>query len=86
MCAGAIVQARIPKVYAGAESPKSGCAGTILNILENNEFNHQVEYDSGLLAEDCRNLLKKFFVELRKRNKAEKEELRALQTAMTESN
>lgn len=74
MCAGAIVQARIPVVFAGADSPKSGCAGTVLNILENNEFNHQVEYSSGLLEEECKALLKKFFVELRKRNKQEKED------------
>jgi len=78
MCAGAIVQARIPTVFAGADSPKAGCAGTILNILENNEFNHQVEYSSGLLACECQALLKKFFVELRKRNKQEKEEAKLL--------
>lgn len=72
MCAGAIVQARIPTVYAGASSPKAGCAGTVLNILDNNEFNHQVEYSCGLLENDCTALLKKFFVELRERNRAEK--------------
>ena len=60
MCAGAIVQARIPRVCAGASSPKAGCAGSILNILENNEFNHQVEYGSGLLEEECQGLLKRF--------------------------
>ena len=72
MCAGAIVQARIPTVYAGASSPKAGCAGSILDILTNNEFNHQVEYDQGLLEKECSDLLKKFFVELRVRNKEEK--------------
>lgn len=72
MCAGAIVQARIPTVCAGAISPKAGCAGSILDILTNNEFNHQVDYRQGLLEEECSNLLKKFFVELRIRNKEEK--------------
>ena len=72
MCAGAIVQARIPTVYAGASSPKAGCAGSVLDILTNNEFNHQVEYEQGLLEKECSDLLKKFFVELRVRNKEEK--------------
>ncbi len=72
MCAGAIVQSRIPVVFAGASSPKAGCAGSILDVLTNNEFNHQVEYDQGLLEKDCSALLKKFFVELRVRNKEEK--------------
>ncbi len=72
MCAGAIVQARIPKVFAGASSPKAGCAGSILDILTNNEFNHQVDYDQGLLEAECARLLKRFFVDLRARNKEEK--------------
>ena len=72
MCAGAIVQARIPRVIAGAASPKAGCAGSILNILNNNEFNHQVMYEQGLLEDRCTALLQKFFVELRDRNKKEK--------------
>lgn len=73
MCAGAIVQARIPQVIMAAESPKSGCGGTILDILNNPEFNHQVEVKRGVLKEECQKLLKEFFVELRIRNKAEKE-------------
>lgn len=76
MCAGAIVQARIPTVYAGAASPKAGCAGSILNILENNEFNHQVDYAQGLMNDECADLLKLFFTQLRKRNKAQKEAMR----------
>ena len=84
MCAGAIVQARIPTVFAGAVSPKAGCAGSILNILENNEFNHQVDYCAGLLEEECQSLLKKFFVELRKRNKIEKQEKRELESSNNE--
>lgn len=83
MCAGAIVQARIPTVFSGASSPKAGCAGSILDILTNNEFNHQVEYDQGLLEKECADLLKKFFVELRIRNKEEKRARQELTDQMT---
>ena len=76
MCAGAIVQARIPRVFAGASSPKAGCAGSVLNILENNDFNHQVDYSAGLLEEECQAILKRFFTQLRIRNKQEREEAR----------
>ena len=73
MCAGAIVQARIPTVYMGCMNPKAGCAGSILNILNMPEFNHQVEAHSGILEEECSRMLKNFFKELRLRLKAEKE-------------
>lgn len=73
MCAGAIVQARIPQVVIGCMNPKAGCAGSILNILEMPEFNHQVQVTRGVLEEACSALLKSFFSELRIRNKAEKE-------------
>lgn len=73
MCAGAIVQARIPQVVMGCMNPKAGCAGSILNILEMPEFNHQVHVTRGVLEEECSELLKSFFSELRIRNKAEKE-------------
>ena len=53
MCAGAIVQARIPKVVIGAMNPKAGCAGSVLNILQIDEFNHQVEIERGILEEEC---------------------------------
>lgn len=74
MCAGAIVQARIPEVVMGCMSAKAGCAGSVLNILENPSFNHQVSVTRGVMEEECSDLLKKFFVELRERNKLEKEE------------
>ncbi|MCM1112066.1 MAG: tRNA adenosine(34) deaminase TadA [Muribaculum sp.] len=77
MCAGAIVQARIPEVVMGCMNPKAGCAGSILNILENPQFNHQVRVTRGVLEEDCRRLLKSFFAKLRERNRAEKEARRA---------
>ncbi|WP_051197591.1 tRNA adenosine(34) deaminase TadA [Butyrivibrio sp. MB2005] len=77
MCAGAIVQSRIPRVVMGALSPKAGSGGTVINILDNPEFNHQVEITKGVLEEDCSAILKEFFTELRKRNKAEKEAKKA---------
>lgn len=73
MCAGAIVQARIPEVVMGCMNPKAGCAGSILNILEMPEFNHQVAVTRGILEEECSEMLKTFFAELRVRNKAEKD-------------
>jgi len=69
MCAGACVQARIDRVVIGCMSPKSGCAGSILNILQREEFNHQVEITNGILEEECSGLLTKFFSELRLRLK-----------------
>lgn len=76
MCAGAIVQARIPRVVMACMNPKAGCAGSILNILEMPEFNHQVEAVRGVMEEECAVLLKTFFKELRIRNKLEKTEER----------
>jgi tRNA(adenine34) deaminase len=69
MCAGAIVQARIPKVVMGCMNPKAGCAGSILNILNVPEFNHQVDTIKGVLEEECSNMLKVFFKDLRIKNK-----------------
>lgn len=73
MCSGAIVQARIPKTVIGCMNPKAGCAGSVLNILQMTEFNHQVEIVKGVLEEECSQMLTQFFKELRIRNKAEKE-------------
>lgn len=74
MCAGAIVQARIPEVIMAASNPKAGCAGSVMDILNNPDFNHQVSVKKGILQEECSALLKDFFRELRIRNKAEKEQ------------
>ena len=73
MCAGAIVQSRIPRVVIGCMNPKAGCAGSVLNILQVKEFNHQAEIESGVLGEECSELMKQFFRELRdkKRNRFE---------------
>lgn len=72
MCSGAIVQARIPQVVIGCMNPKAGCAGSILNLLEMPEFNHQVQVERGVLEEECSVILKQFFKDLRIRNKLEK--------------
>lgn len=72
MCAGAIVQARITRVVMGTMNPKAGCGGSILNILEMPQFNHQVQVTRGVLEEECTQMLTSFFKELRVRNKMEK--------------
>ncbi len=72
MCAGAIVQARIPRVVIGSMNPKAGCAGSILNLLEVKEFNHQVEIRTGVLREECSQILSSFFRELREKQKEKK--------------
>lgn len=74
MCSGAIVQARIPKVVIGCMNPKAGCAGSILNILQTPEFNHQVDTTTGVLEAECSAMLVNFFKELRQRVRREKEE------------
>lgn len=65
MCAGAIVQARIPKVVMACMNPKAGCAGSVLNLLEEKGFNHQAEREIGVMGEECSAMLKNFFKELR---------------------
>ena len=72
MCSGAIVQSRIKKVYIGCMNPKAGCAGSILNLLQVPQFNHQVEIETGILEETCSQMLKQFFRELREKDKEKK--------------
>jgi len=72
MCAGAIVQARIPKVVIGTMNPKAGCAGSILNLLNMEQFNHQVEVVYDVLKEECSIMLSDFFKSLREMKKQEK--------------
>ncbi len=69
MCAGAIVQARIPDCVIGAMNPKAGCAGSVLNLLECDGFNHQVHVTRGVLEEECSQIMKDFFRELRAKKK-----------------
>lgn len=72
MCAGAIVQARVSRVVIGSMNPKAGCAGSILNLLEMEQFNHQVEVTRGVLQEECSQMLSGFFEELREIKKRQK--------------
>lgn len=76
MCAGAIIQSRISRVVMGAMNPKAGCGGSILNILQMEEFNHQAEVERGVLEEECSAILQDFFKALRIRNRMEKAEKR----------
>ena len=66
MCAGAIIQARIPKVVVGAMNKKAGCAGSVLNLFQIPQFNHQVIFENGILEEECSEMLSDFFKQLRK--------------------
>ncbi len=74
MCAGAIVQARIPRVVIGSMNPKAGCGGSILNILQMPQFNHQCNVTRSILNDECSSLLTTFFRKLRKTKKSEKEQ------------
>jgi tRNA(adenine34) deaminase len=65
MCAGAIVQSRIPQVIYGTTDPKAGCAGTLMNLLQEDRFNHRVDVVSGVLQEECSTMLTQFFRRLR---------------------
>lgn len=66
MCAGAMINSRIKKVYIGAMDEKTGAVGSVLNLFKDYTFNHQVESETGILKEECENILKQFFKELRK--------------------
>ena len=72
MCAGAIVQARIPRVVIGCMNPKAGCAGSVLNLLQMQEFNHQVDVVRGVREEECSKMLSDFFRSLRERKKSDR--------------
>ena len=74
MCAGAIINSRIKKVYIGTMDPKTGAAGSVLNIFEDYTCNHRVEVEKDILKEECEKILKDFFKELRKMKKANKME------------
>lgn len=70
MCAGAIVQARIPRVVIGADNPKAGCAGSIYNMLEDPRFMHRAEVKRHVLQDECAEVLSSFFADLRKKRKS----------------
>ena len=67
MCAGAIVQARISRVVIGCMNPKAGCAGSVINLLQMKEFNHQVDVERGVLGEECSSMTSEFFRQLRRK-------------------
>lgn len=73
MCSGAIIQSRIPYVYYGTADYKGGTAGTLMNLLTEERFNHQAVVEAGVLQEDCREMLTSFFKELRKKAKLRKD-------------
>ena len=73
MCAGAIVQSRMARVVIASMNPKAGCAGSILNLLQMDAFNHQVEVERGILEEECSQILSGFFRELREAKKRQKD-------------
>ena len=72
MCAGAIVQSRVTRVVVGCMNPKAGCAGSVLNLLDMQEFNHRAEIETGVLGEECSAMMTGFFRELRERKKMQK--------------
>ncbi len=72
MCAGAIVQARIPEVIIGCMNPKAGCAGSVLDLLHQEGFNHRCEVKTGILGEECSRMMRSFFKELREKEKQAK--------------
>ena len=72
MCAGAIVQSRLKRVVIGSMNPKAGCAGSVINLLQMKQFNHQVEMITGVLNEECSQMLSAFFQELREKKKQAK--------------
>ena len=72
MCAGALINSRIKKVYIGASDEKTGAVGSVFNLLEDYTFNHKVEYEKGVLQDECEGILKEFFKELRSFKKNQK--------------
>ena len=79
MCAGAIVQARVSRVVIGSMNPKAGCAGSVLNLLQMAQFNHQVEMTVGVLEEECSQMLSGFFRELREQKQLKKSQEKPLE-------
>lgn len=75
MCAGAIANARINKVYFGAYEEKSGCAVSLYPVLENNGLNHKVEFEGGILEKECKKLITEYFANKRERKKKQKNAL-----------
>ncbi|MFZ4453993.1 tRNA adenosine(34) deaminase TadA [Salibacterium aidingense] len=79
MCAGAVVQSRIPHVVYGAPDPKAGCAGTLMNLLAEERFNHRCSVQSDVLLEECSHLLTAFFQKLRMQKRQEKKKTKEVE-------
>lgn len=79
MCAGAILQSRIPRVVYGARDPKAGCVDSLYRLLNDSRFNHECDVTEGVLADECGSLLTHFFKGIRERKKAEKEKLKDME-------
>ena len=65
MCAGAIINSRIKKVYIGTMDEKTGAVGSVFNLFNDYKFNHKVDFEAGILKDECEDILKRFFKELR---------------------
>lgn len=83
MCAGAIIQSRVRRVIFGTLDPKAGCAGSLMNLLQDSRFNHQTEIEVGVLQDECSQLLTNFFRRIREKKKAEKQKKRMLEQSNT---
>ena len=83
MCAGALVWSRIEKLYIGTMDPKAGACGSVIDIVREEHFNHNLEIETGILAEECSTLLKDFFAELRQRPKYKSRNLEELENEKT---
>jgi tRNA(adenine34) deaminase len=79
MCSGAIILSRVKRVVYGAADPKGGCAGTFMNLLQDERFNHQCELTKGVLEEECGHMLSSFFRGIRERRKLERKQARETQ-------
>lgn len=73
MCAGALINSRLDKLYFGAYDPKAGCCGSLCNLVEDKRFNHNLKVEGGVLREECAELLSSYFKNKRAENKAAKE-------------
>lgn len=75
MCAGALINSRLKKIYIGTDDAKTGACGSVLNLLEDYKFNHKIEVEKYILKEECETLLKEFFKFLREKKKSEKRDV-----------
>ena len=82
MCAGALINSRLKKIYIGTDDAKTGACGSVLNLLEDYKFNHKIEVEKYILKEECETLLKEFFKFLREKKKSEKRDRKSLRSVI----